>query len=84
MKVKVEVDATPEEYRRLFGLPDVSALQDELVQQLRQRIESGLTEYDPVKLMEPYITGNIKSFEAMQKLFWNAMAKQSPGTKDED
>lgn len=73
MKIQVEIDVTPEELRRFLGLPDVGPLQQELMAKLRERIESGMTDYDPVKLMEPYLGGNIKSFEAMQNLFWNAM-----------
>ena len=81
MKFNIEIDVTPEELRRFMGLPDVAPLQEELMSRLRERIESGMTDYDPVKLMEPFLTGNLKSFEAMQNLFFNAMANRPEGGK---
>jgi hypothetical protein len=42
MKVKMEFDVTPEETRRLLGLPDVSPVNDLLVERLRDQVEKGL------------------------------------------
>lgn len=81
MKFNIEVDVTPEELRRFLGLPDVAPLQNELMDKLRERIEAGMTGYDPVKLMEPFLTGNVKSFETMQDLFFKAMAGGGSGAK---
>jgi hypothetical protein len=81
MKFNIELDVTPEELRRFLGLPDVAPLQEELMNKLKERIDSGMTDYDPVKLMEPFLTGNLKSFESMQKLFWNAMSNQTEAGK---
>ncbi len=80
MKFNIEVDVTPDELRRFLGLPDVAPLQAELMDKLRERIEAGMTDYDPVKLMEPFLTGNLKSFETMQNLFWNALGNH-PGSE---
>lgn len=38
MQIKVEIDVKPEELRRFLGLPDVGALQDDLVDFLRDRV----------------------------------------------
>ena len=38
MKVKVEIDVTPEELRRFLGLPDVAGLQDDLIAFLRDKV----------------------------------------------
>ncbi|KAA3619228.1 MAG: hypothetical protein DWQ08_15550 [Proteobacteria bacterium] len=84
MKITIEVDITPEELRRFLGLPDVGPLQQEFMNRLRERLESGMTDYDPANLMEPFLTGNLKSFEAMQNLFWSAMngkAEEKKGGK---
>ncbi len=78
MKINIEFDLTPEEFRRAMGLPDVAALQEELLSRMRERIEAGLTEYDPVKLMEPFVTGNLKSVETFQRMFWDAMTQAKP------
>lgn len=83
MKFHIEVDITPEELRRFLGLPDVAPMQQELMERLRQRIETGMTDYDPVKLVEPFLAGNIKSFETMQKLFLGALAGSTSGSPSE-
>jgi hypothetical protein len=38
MKITMEVDCTPEEARRFFGLPDVTPLQEEAMAVLRSRV----------------------------------------------
>ena len=42
MKMTIEVDCTPEEARRFLGLPDVSALNDRLVQEMGSRIDANV------------------------------------------
>lgn len=41
MKVNVELDCTPEEARRLAGLPDLTPLHDIYLAKMREAIESG-------------------------------------------
>lgn len=41
MKVNIEVDMTPEELRRFMGLPDVTGIQQQLLDQFAQRVTSG-------------------------------------------
>jgi hypothetical protein len=38
MKITMEVDCTPEEARRFFGLPDLAPLQEEALAVLRSRV----------------------------------------------
>lgn len=42
MKVNVEVDCTPEEARRLMGLPDLTPIHDAYVAKMQDMIEGGL------------------------------------------
>jgi hypothetical protein len=37
MQIKIEIDVKPEELRRFLGLPDVGALQDDIVDFLREK-----------------------------------------------
>ena len=75
MKVKVEIDATPQELRSFFGLPDVEPVQNELMEKLRTSMASGLEQYDPATLMKLYLPPQMPSFEAMQKSFWESLAQ---------
>ncbi|MBK1644583.1 hypothetical protein CKO25_07955 [Thiocapsa imhoffii] len=72
MKISVDVEVTPEEMRKLFGLPDVEAFQRELMEDIRQRMVSGAEGYDPIKLFQPYVAGTMASWDLFQKMLTNA------------
>lgn len=55
MKINVEFDLTPDEFRRSLGLPDVEAFQQDLLQRIQQQVESGVEGYDPMTLMQPFL-----------------------------
>lgn len=42
MKVKVEVECTPVEARAFMGLPDVTPLNDHLVEEMRRRMDQNI------------------------------------------
>lgn len=68
MKVTVDVDITPEEMRKLFGLPDVEAFQQELMEDIRKRMSAGVEGYDPLKLFQPYMSTTLASWDMFQKM----------------
>jgi hypothetical protein len=74
MNIKIDIEMTPEEMRRLIGLPDVAAFQQQLLDDIRQRMVEGVEGYDPLKLFQPYMSGTLASWEMFQKLF-SAAAK---------
>lgn len=55
MKINVEFDLTPEEFRQALGLPDISGFQQDLLGQIQKQMESGVEGYDPVSLMKPFL-----------------------------
>jgi hypothetical protein len=57
MKINVEVDITPEELRRFMGLPDVHSMQQNLIDQFAQTLQSSTDQRD----------------EFLQSMFRNAM-----------
>jgi hypothetical protein len=77
MKVTVDVDITPEEMRKLFGLPDVEAFQRQLMDDIRERMNAGVEGYDPLKLFQPYMAGTLASWDYFQKLMTNLPASGS-------
>ena len=42
MKINVEVDCTPEEVRRLMGLPDMAPINDAFMAQMQDIIKNGV------------------------------------------
>lgn len=79
MQIKITVDATPEEIRRFFGLPDVGPLQEEMLERVREKMKAGEAGFDPLALMQPYLAPNMSSLEAMQKAFWESFSSASGG-----
>ncbi|MGJ7458060.1 hypothetical protein ACR80S_03095 [Halomonas sp. MA07-2] len=55
MKINVEFDLTPDEFRQSLGLPDVAVFQQHLLGQIKEQMESGVEGYDPMSLMQPFL-----------------------------
>ncbi|SHF42755.1 hypothetical protein SAMN02745148_02614 [Modicisalibacter ilicicola DSM 19980] len=55
MKINVEFDLTPAEFRESLGLPDVEAFQRDLMSRIQQQMEAGVEGYDPWSLMQPFM-----------------------------
>lgn len=72
MKMTVDLDITPEELRKLFGLPDVEGFQRQMMEDIRERMAAGAEGYDPVKLFQPYMSGTMASWDLFQKLITGA------------
>lgn len=68
MKVNLELDLTPEEMRRLFGLPDVAPVNDMLVDKLREQMEKGLDGTLLRNMMQSMVKGGTQGLEAYQTL----------------
>ncbi len=57
MKVKVDIDCTPEEARAFFGLPDLGPLQKEMVAKMQEQMRAALTGMDPEAIMKAWMPG---------------------------
>lgn len=79
MNVKIDLDMTPEEMRKLLGLPDVEAFQHEMLEAIRTKMLEGAEGYDPMKFFQPYLSGSMASWDLFQKLF--AATMTPPGGK---
>ena len=82
MKVNLELDLTPEELRRLFGLPDVSPINDILVEKLGEQVEKGLDGTLLKNVAQSMVKGGVMGFEAYQS-FLGSVFKMSKGRDDE-
>ena len=67
MNITVNFDITPQEMRKLLGLPDVEEFQKQMLDNLRERMMAGVEGYDPVKLFQPYVSGTLASWDMLQK-----------------
>ena len=73
MKFKVDIDMTPEELRKVLGLPDVQQFQKDMMDKITEQMEAGVEGYDPLTLFKPYLTSGLGSMEALQKIMMNLM-----------
>jgi Family of unknown function (DUF6489) len=81
MKINIELDMTPEEARRLMGLPDVSVLQTEMLEQMKARMTAAMDHSDPEAMLRAWMPLGAQGFEQFQKFLWDAAAGAA-GKKD--
>ncbi|GGO75915.1 hypothetical protein GCM10011348_01870 [Marinobacterium nitratireducens] len=68
MNFKIDIEMTPEEFRRALGLPDVASLQDEMLAKVRERMLAGVEGYDPMALFKQQLTGGMGSLDSLQQM----------------
>ncbi|MCB1761847.1 MAG: hypothetical protein KDI27_01750 [Gammaproteobacteria bacterium] len=73
MKVNIEIDITPAEFRKLMGWPDVQGFQNELFDQIRKNMDTGVEGYDPLSMLQPFMTQSAGAMETFQKLLGSFM-----------
>ena len=73
MKVHIEVDMTPEEARKMMGLPDVAPMQRDMMDQMQARMKAAMEAGDPQAMMWAWMpAGSPEAFEQFQKFLWNS------------
>lgn len=63
MNFRIDLDISPEEFRRVLGLPDVQDLHKEMLDKLRQQIDS--EGFDPTAMMKLYTGGSVEQLQQM-------------------
>ena len=74
MKITIDVECTPQEARECLGFPDVAALQDAVMDKVREQLLSNLTAMEPEALLKTWLPAGIESFERVQTAFWSQVA----------
>ncbi|WP_417224298.1 DUF6489 family protein [Amphritea sp.] len=84
MNFKVDVEMTPEELRKVLGLPDVESFQKEMMSKIQERMDAGVDGYDPLTLFQPYMASGLGSMDAIQKMLMNMMTSYTGSHKNSD
>jgi hypothetical protein len=79
MKITMDVECTPEEARAFLGLPDVKPMQDQLMQELQERMTTNIRAMEPEVMLRTWLPTTLKGFEQMQEILMSQMT----GTKRE-
>ena len=78
MKISLDMDLTPEEMRRLFGLPDLTPIQDLVVARITAQVEKGMEAGLMATITRSLITGGLQSWDAYQKMLATMMGARPP------
>ena len=81
MKVRIEIDCTPEEARAFLGMPDVRPLQEEIMADLSRRMKEAAGGFDPDQALRAWMGASAEGFEQMMS-FWSRMAGSATDKKD--
>ncbi len=79
MNFKIDIEMSPEELRKVLGLPDVELFQKEMMEKIQERMAAGADGYDPLTLFQPYMNNGLGSMDAFQKMLLNMMTTYTSG-----
>ncbi|MFT5592821.1 MAG: hypothetical protein ACI8SR_001187 [Oceanicoccus sp.] len=80
MKINVEFDLTPDEFRQAMGLPDVQGLQEEVINTILEKMRNSEEGYDAFSLLQPFLNTGMQTMESVQKSFLDSLFSMT--TKD--
>src|SRR5215472_12416271 len=69
MKIKLDIDCTPDEVRDFFGLPQVKPLQDELLKEVQERLSVNIKAMDPEAMLKTWLPAPLKGLDHLQEMF---------------
>jgi hypothetical protein len=72
MKITVEIDCSPVEARAFLGLPDVTALNARLVEEMQARMTANMSMLSPDELMKSWMSFGTGAQEQFAKLMTQA------------
>ncbi|OUR80465.1 hypothetical protein A9Q83_00600 [Alphaproteobacteria bacterium 46_93_T64] len=81
MKIKLDIECTPEEARKFFGLPDVEKMQQALVQQIQDKMTENIAGLDTENMMKTWLPTSMKGLDQMQNMFWSSLSGDKPDKK---
>ncbi len=79
MKIRIDMECTPEEARAFFGLPDIKPLHDTWTEEMQGRVREGVAALDVEALLNKWMPAGSEMFEQMQKTFWSSFGEPGKG-----
>ena len=78
----MEVDLTPDEARRLMGLPDLTAMQAKLVAEFERRMLAAMEKSEPDAVLKQWFSLGSQGLEQFQRFMWES-ARNAGGARKE-
>ena len=73
MKINVEFDITPEEFRQAMGLPDVQSMHEEIIATIIEKMKISEDGYDAFTLLKPFLNTSMQTMDGFQRNFLETM-----------
>lgn len=91
MKIKIDIDCTPKEVREFFGLPDVAPMQERLMSEVEERLQTALKQIESGELWRTWMPmaspmagkAGMEGFEQMRRFFWPGSAPSADDDKEQ-
>ena len=81
MKIHVEMDMTPEEARKLMGLPDLTKMQEQVLAEMQKRVKAALDTSDPEAMLRAWMPMGGQGLEQFQRFLWDSARTASGAAK---
>mgnify|MGYP000244667056 CR=1 FL=1 len=78
MKIKFDIECTPQEARQFFGLPNVEPMQEALMKELQDQMSENISSLDPETMLKTWLPATIQGWGEVQKIFWEQMGMNGP------
>ncbi|MDT7953745.1 MAG: DUF6489 family protein [Acetobacteraceae bacterium] len=80
MKVRFEVDCTPDEARQFFGLPDVKPMQEAMMEKIEAQMGEAIERFSPDALLRSWLSLGPAGVDTMRDMFDRLLKSgRSPG-----
>jgi hypothetical protein len=79
MKISIEIDCSPEEARRFFGLPDVTHVNEAVVETVQARMAEALKQIDGETLLREWMASGTQAWQNLQTSFMDQMRNAMSG-----
>lgn len=77
MKIRIDVECSPEEARAFFGLPDMGPVHKAFVEEMERKMRAGMAGLDVDAVMRAWMPG-AEALEQFRKVFWPGPSGQNP------
>lgn len=84
MKIKFDIECTPEEARTFLGLPDVVPMQEKALKEIEKKMLENIKSLDAETFVKTWMPATIQGWGEMQKMFWQNMGNPSMNTGSQD
>lgn len=81
MKIKLDIECTPQEARTFFGLPDVEKMQEILMKEVQNKMMDNISNLDAENMMKTWLPSGMKGLDQMQNMFWSSFSGDTDDKK---